>query len=74
MRTIPLNILIQQPSVYLPNLLREAGASTPPESRICNGTKLPKIYPIKGLTFAEGSDVYYDLKIRELLHPRENLK
>lgn len=61
MRTVSLDVLISNPSVFLPDLLKDAGVSTPPESLLCYGAKLPKIFPIEDLTFAEGNDVYYDL-------------
>ena len=61
MRGLPLNILLKYPAVYLPPLLREAGSSTPAESRLCNGAPLPKLFPLKKQRFAESYKPLYDL-------------
>lgn len=65
LRGIPLNTLLSYPAVYLAQILSEAGASVPLESMICNGAAMPKIFPMKGMRFAEGSNAIYDLRIQD---------
>ncbi len=71
MREIPLHVLLQYPAVTLAPLLREAGASTPENSKYCGAPTPPKLFPMARKVFGRSALPIYDHQVANQLHSKE---